>query len=112
MAHTFQAQRKTSFRTKALIKFRTACKYDADYARIEGMLWQEHWRRNRGISYFPDKEYYREICNLYYSTGRDVGEIMATRTDEQYQNELEQQMVEYQRNVTEQEIRKLERANV
>ena len=76
MARTFKnTAKKHLFNTEILIAFRTACKYDSDFLRIEQMLWQECWRRNKGNPVIPDKEYNKQRFELWLDTARIIGEM-------------------------------------
>jgi hypothetical protein len=76
MAITFKnTAKKYLANQEILIPFRTACKYDSDFLRIEQYLWEECFRRNHGNPVIPDKEYNRERFGLFLDTDRVIGDM-------------------------------------
>lgn len=73
MALTFKQCRHDNHSSKLLKQFRTYCKYDNEWFRIENMLWDECIRRQNGKSLIPDKEYYAQCQELFIDTGRQIG---------------------------------------
>tara|TARA_E500000331_G_scaffold161922_1_gene156894 strand:+ start:1399 stop:1677 length:279 start_codon:yes stop_codon:yes gene_type:complete len=84
MALTFKQCRKENYNTKLLKQFRTYCKYDNEWFRIENMLWDECIRRQKGESLIPDAEYYNQCNELYYDTNRQIGGMEESKKLDDY----------------------------